>query len=208
MEKPVVIEAAPTTVKLDLGCGDTPREGFEGVDLYGEPSHRVDLMSFPWPWPDSSVDELHCAHFVEHLPMVYVDAEGAHHAMPAPGRVDLLIRFFNECYRILKPGGSMTVITPSLRSSRAFQDPTHRRFIAGETYYYLSAEWRRANKLDHYLGADCNFGFQVVPTIVPGLGIELRAPEVQGRMVQHEWNTTMDFHATLKANKEAPASSP
>lgn len=200
-EKPVVIEHVRGELKLDLGCGDTPREGFEGVDLYGEPAHRVDLMRFPWPWDDGAVDELYSAHFVEHLPMVYVGEDGEHHVMPGEGRVDLLIRFFNECWRVLKPGGAMTVITPSLRSSRAFQDPTHRRFIAGETYYYLSAEWRKANKLDHYLGATCNFGFQVVPTIAAGLGLELRAPEVQGYKINHEWNTTFDFHARLTAIK-------
>ena len=57
-----LVEAAPSTsLKLDLACGQNPKEGFEGVDLYGDKAaHKVDLLKFPWPWADASVDELHC----------------------------------------------------------------------------------------------------------------------------------------------------
>jgi predicted SAM-dependent methyltransferase len=206
----VVIEQPARELKLDLGSGNNPREGFEGVDLYAEKAtHKVNLMAFPWQWADNSVSELHCSHFVEHLPMVYVSAKGGEHAdgpsvMPGVGRVDLLIRFFNECHRILKPDAHMTVIVPSLRSSRAFQDPTHRRFIAGETVLYLSKQWREMNGLEHYLGATCDFGVEAFPTIAPNLGLELLSPEPQSRRIQHEWNTTSDFHMRLKTIKAVP----
>ena len=63
------IEPNTKPLKLDLGAGQSPREGFEGVDLNApNPAHRVDLFSYPMPWEDSSVDELHCSHFIEHLP--------------------------------------------------------------------------------------------------------------------------------------------
>ena len=201
--QPVVIEQAPTELKLDLACGNTPREGFSGVDLYADKAERVDLMRFPWPWADSSVDEAHCSHFVEHLPMVYVTETGDYSPMPAPGAVDLFMRFFAEVWRVLKPGAQIYVVTPSLRSSRAFQDPSHRRFLAGESYLYLSADWRKMNGLDHYVipGHGCNFGVEVFPTIAPNMGLEARSAEVQGYKVQHEWNTTSDFHARLKAIK-------
>ena len=63
------LEQTRPLVRLDLGAGQSPREGFAGVDLYApDPQYRVDLFSFPWPWADGEVDELHCSHFVEHLP--------------------------------------------------------------------------------------------------------------------------------------------
>ena len=67
---PKLVEAAsPSLIKLDLGCGLNPREGFEGVDLYGEKAkHKVDLFKFPWPFKDASVDEIHASHFLEPIP--------------------------------------------------------------------------------------------------------------------------------------------
>jgi hypothetical protein len=199
--KPVIIESAPRELRLDLACGQTPREGFEGVDLYApNAQHKWDVLSFPWPLADNSVDEVHCSHFIEHIPMVYL-RDGKVDLMGGIGGVDLLVAFFNECYRVMKRNAWMTVITPSLQSVRAFQDPTHRRFIPGEFFYYLNEEFRKVNGLDHYMGATCHFGFTVTPTLAQGIGLEARCAEVQGEKVRHNWNTTMDIHARLQAIK-------
>jgi hypothetical protein len=45
-------------------------------------------------------------------------------------------------------------------STRAFQDPTHRRFIPAATAYYFNKQWREVNKLDHY-NVVCDFDFQI-----------------------------------------------
>src|SRR5262245_46557037 len=89
-------------LKLDLGCGRNPREGFEGVDHmdFGQ-KHKVDLRG-PWPWKDKSVEEAHCSHFIEHL--------------TAKER----IHFVNELHRVLIPNGKATVITPHWASMRAY----------------------------------------------------------------------------------------
>lgn len=190
-ELSVVTDTNP--VRVDLACGQTPREGFTGYDLHAPETDRVkrlDLLRFPWPLADASVDELHCSHFIEHIPM----------AETADGQ-DLLLAFFDECFRVLKPGGTMTVIWPSLKSVRAFQDPTHRRFIPGETMGYLSAGWRKANALDHYRVA-CDFEIRsVAPTIHQDTA--LRSAEAQAWMVQGMWDRTVDWHAVL-AKPAAP----
>ena len=117
--EPEVVLAPQKERRLDLACGQSCREGFEGVDMFADAKHRVNLMRFPWPWADSSIDELHCSHFVEHIPMVYVSPEGEYRDVPAStGDRDLFFAFFDECWRILKPGGLMTVIVPALRSNR------------------------------------------------------------------------------------------
>lgn len=171
-------------IKLDLACGDNKKEGFTGVDITQTSSTDVvwDLMKFPWPWVDESVDEIHCSHFVEHLPMVEVEGK------------DLFFKFFDECHRILKPEGTMTVIVPNARCNRAFQDPTHRRFIVAETFLYLSKEWRDLNKLSHY-NVQCDFSCNVDP-IVPQ-ELTLLHPEAQARRFNGEWNTILDWQAKL-----------
>src|SRR3990167_9114992 len=64
-------------IKLDLAAGQSPREGFEGVDYVETPQtkHHVNLLQFPWPWDSNSIDELHCSHFIEHIPMAYTIKE-------------------------------------------------------------------------------------------------------------------------------------
>lgn len=193
---PIVVAAPPVTRKLDLAAGQNPREGFEGVDRWEGAQHVVNLMKFPWPFADSSVLELHCSHFIEHIPMIEVDELGT--PVPFGEGVDLFFRFFDECHRILVPDGFMTVLTPAARNDRAFQDPTHRRFIVAQTFLYLNAEWRAVNKLDHY-GVRCNFGVSCNPIVDQAL--TLRHPEASQRMMAHEWNRVIDWEAKIKALK-------
>lgn len=118
-------------MKLDIGCGPNPKEGFEGVDQYafdGKVKHVLDVRKTPWPWKDGEVDEIHSSHFLEHL--------------TAPERC----AFLNECHRVLKLGGTMTMVTPHWASNRAYGDPTHQWPPVSEMFfYYLSREWRMAN---------------------------------------------------------------
>lgn len=199
--------AAPaTTLKLDLACGQSPKEGFEGVDIFEGAKHVLNLMRYPWPFADNSVAELHCSHFVEHIPMIYVDKHGLELPMGTPGGKDALFAFFDECYRVLVPDGIFTVIVPSARSNRGFQDPTHRRFIVEHTFAYLDAEWRRMNKLDHY-NVDCDFVADV-KMMIADQAINTYAPEVAQRHLQNYWNTTADFFAVLKCRKPASTRNP
>lgn len=183
-------------VKLDLGCGARPAEGFEGVDLF-EPTakHRVNLFKFPWPWADSSVDAINSSHFVEHIPTCFVS--GGNIPVDENDR-DLWCAFFDECWRILKPGGRMTVIVPYLQSHRAFQDPTHRRFHCESNFAYLDKNWRVANGLTHYLGAA---DFTVMCDRIAPADEGLRHQEAAAMRAFHYWNTTLDVRANLVARK-------
>ncbi len=191
--------------KLDLACGQTPREGFQGVDLLAAGAERMDLLRFPWPWADDSVDELHCSHFCEHIPARNVEARDLVDVNPMTrdrfeGQ-DMFFAFFDEAYRVLKNGALFTVVVPALQSVRAFMDPTHRRFIPQESFLYLSLDWRKLQKLDHYR-VRCDFGVDVGHTIPSEFG--LFAPEVQARKFQESWNVVIDWHAKLVAKKGGP----
>lgn len=128
-----------TPLKIDLGCGKNPREGFVGVDSrnFGQPI-VADLRE-RWPWDDGSVEEAHCSHFVEHLDAV----ERVH--------------FANELYRVLKPGATAQVIVPHWCSPRAYGDLTHKWPPVSEWWFlYLNKGWRETNA-PHNDGYTCDF---------------------------------------------------
>lgn len=165
-------------MKLDLGCGNSPIEGYVGVDLPPDdvevesPMHRVidergiirfDLASgIPWPFADESIDGLFSAHLVEHLPAqsipVYRWESGPlGHLLRTTGHQDALFWFLDEAWRVTKPGGKFLLRWPSLEDARtgaiqlaAFQDPTHRRFIPSSQIHYWSATGRKTLGVEQY----------------------------------------------------------
>lgn len=133
---------------LDIGCGPNPREGHEGVDQYsfnGKVKHVMDVRKTPWKWKTYSVDEIWVSHFIEHL----TQTERNH--------------FMNECFRIMKPTGKVTIIAPHWASNRAYGDPTHKWPAICEMWFcYLNRIWREANaphsdKKHWRDGLDCDF---------------------------------------------------
>lgn len=205
-----VPKIAPSThkLKLDLGCGAHPAEGFEGVDLLApKAKHRVDLFKFPWPWEENSVAELHASHFVEHIPARDVEERdlsewlwrlGQEDAREQLLGKDMAFAFFDEAFRVLVPGGKFSVIVPALSGDRAFQDPTHRRFIPAQWFTYFDAEWRQKMELQHYR-AVCDFAVQIRHTVSPEMN--LLPPEHAERRYREGRNTIWDFHADLVSRK-------
>lgn len=171
--------------KVDLACGDNKKEGYFGVDAVQTDAADMvwDLNQYPWPFEDESIEQLHAAHYIEHIAMGYT-AQGQ----------DTLFAFFDECYRVLKPSGVLTIIVPNARCNRAWQDPTHRRFIVAETFLYMAQWWRDNNKLSHY-NVKCNFLGDVNPVVSQEMN--LLHPEVAGKKFHTEWNSIMDWHAVL-----------
>ncbi len=202
----VPLAKPPVTRRLDLACGQTPREGFEGVDIFPGAQHVVNLQHYPWPFEDESVLELHCSHYIEHIPMEYILVEdgktflGVSDAQHQRAK-DSLFAFFDEAWRVLVPDGVMTVIVPAHRSDRAFQDPTHRRFITAQTFAYMNEQWRRDTRLDHY-NVTCNFIGDCNPIVDANL--QLRYPETAQIKMQKEWNTVLDWIAKLQKKPRLP----
>jgi len=182
-------------VKLSLACGNRVPEGFEGVDVSPkvDPDHVVDLLSFPWPWEDESVDEIECFHFIEHIPL------GTNEAEP-------FFQFFDEMFRIMAPAtfdpnspnipltGFATIEAPYYTSMRATMDPTHRRFISEGTFLYLNRKWRADNKLEHY-PVDCDFDYTYSYNIDGQWA--LRSQETQAFAFKHYANVIDDIRVTL-----------
>jgi len=173
-------EATPVhqLLKLDFGCGPNPREGFQGVDrrqFAGKVAHVVDLGKGKWPWRDESVDEFHSSHMVEHLTW--------------PERV----HFFNELYRVCKPGAKGQIITPHPFSVRYYGDPTHQAPMSEFAFYYLSKEWRAANAphVDYTCDFEVTWGYSLAPWLAP------RNDEFKQFALQAYLEARQDILATL-----------
>lgn len=174
--KLAIASEPPKLLKLDFGCGRTPREGFDGVDQidFGQ-AHVMDVRG-PWAWADESVEEAHSSHFVEHL----TGTERIH--------------FFNELHRILIKGAKASIITPHWSNDCAYGDPTHQwPPISNWTYLYLNKEWRTANA--PHVGYTCDFD------VPQGFGLDAsilaRNAEYQQFAINHYRNAARDLHATL-----------
>lgn len=112
--------AGPTRpTRLNLGSGFDLRRGFLNVDWVSRTVDGMttdlilDLSKTPWPWEDDSVEELLCLNLLEHLEMNLV---------------------WGEVYRILKPGGRVTIEVVNGESA----DPFHHTFWDRRSIKYLT----------------------------------------------------------------------
>lgn len=106
-------------MRLNLGSCDRAFPGFLSVDIC-PPADVVADLSQPWPWPDSSVDEVRAHDVFEHLPS--------------------RIHTMNELHRVLKPGARAIVEVPSATEGAGFvQDPTHVTPWCMNSFQYFEA---------------------------------------------------------------------
>lgn len=214
----VELDPLPPTLRtagglfLDLGSGPDPAPGYLGIDLDGDGDRVVhfDLFSgFQWPWEDESVDGLRAWHVIEHIPRgrVPLGMADAVTLVKTPGgeprrativyrrTQDAFFRFFDEAFRIAKPGARFELAWPHPWHDHADQDPTHERRIPVAQLFYLSREGRRTMRVHHY-PVTCDW--RVVPGSVQVLGEDgalapYDSPEVAARHIGsfHEIRATL-----------------
>lgn len=194
-------ESELPSLRLDLGCGLHPKDGFEGVDLFSEEAtHKVDLFKFPWPWADESVGALSSSHFLEHVPADFVQEKDVLPLTETNRKQylgqDFLFAVMDECWRILSPGALFFIAVPNARSDGAFQDPTHRRFWNQFTFGYFQKNARVQLGVSHYRTVTDFEVTQLTP--IGPVEIGLMHPEVQQRKWKSEWNAISEWHAQLR----------
>lgn len=132
-------------VKLNLGCRDDLQEGFIGLDISPKCSADIiwDLNKTPWPFDNSSVDEIFTSHCIEHL--------------------DCLDTFLKEVYRICKPSAKITLIYPHysrgdfstqhkhMYGIRILNDYPDMFNVKKITFRYVRMSWKIWYKLPLYL---------------------------------------------------------
>jgi len=102
-------------MKLNLGCGFRKIPGWVNVDHSAAcaPDQVVELESFPWPWPDASVDEVVFYHSLEHMG----ESTAAY------------LGIVRELWRVCRGGATVTITVPHPRHDDFIGDPTHVRVV-------------------------------------------------------------------------------
>ncbi len=90
------ILSSGSPIRIDLGGGDVRRDGWLTLDIDLKSDLFWDLRR-GIPFPDNSVDAIYSSHFFEHL--TYRDGQAV----------------MAEAYRVLKPGGLISVCVPDAR---------------------------------------------------------------------------------------------
>lgn len=172
-------------IRLHLGCGLSPLEGWTNLDSIPNPGVDVvcdlDAPGLTLPFGDSSVSAIIGFHVLEHI----------HNILP----------LMSELYRVAMPGTKAVFRTPYGSSDDADEDPTHvRRFFPNSWGYFSQPFYWRANY--GYLG---DWDVEEVLLKVPRSRFEGVANDEIFSEIQGLRNVVLEMQATLCAVKPARA---
>jgi predicted SAM-dependent methyltransferase len=83
--------------KLHIGCGDNHLEGWLNTDIYPKKGEAFLDATKAFRFSSDTYDYIFSEHMIEHIPY------------------QSCLNFLAECYRILKPGGTIRLATPDLK---------------------------------------------------------------------------------------------
>ncbi len=116
-------------IRLNIGCGNEILEGWINLDLI--PSKGVDVVHdlniYPYPFKDSSVDEIKAINIMEHL--------------KDPNR------FIQEIWRITKHNAKIEIETPHFSGAVAWQDITHVRPFSLISLLHYDSKYQGSSSL-------------------------------------------------------------
>lgn len=114
-----VPKVAPLPAGINLGCGMKPMADCLNVDRSkaAKADQRFDLLSFPWPLPQSHFERVFAFDVLEHLPD--------------------LPTVMNEILRVSRPGAVLHVTAPHFSCRNAFVDPTHCHYFGWDSFGFF-----------------------------------------------------------------------
>ncbi len=123
------------TKKLNLGCGRNIKQGWVNLDCAALPGVDVvhNIEKLPLPFGDGEFDEIRCDNILEHVDYIPV---------------------LKDLYRILEPGGKLSIRVPHFTSRNNYVDPTHRRQFSISTFDFFV----QGNEKNYYF----DFGFRAI----------------------------------------------
>jgi SAM-dependent methyltransferase len=145
---------------LDVGCGVNKYPGAIGIDrnFRTKADVIVELDRYPYPFRDSSFDQVRAIHVIEHVGDV--------------------IRTMEEFHRLARPGGRVILETPHYTDFSSFCDPTHRWHLNTYSFryfgddnggygYYSNARFREISVRVKLLALWRYLGFELLVNHVP-----------------------------------------
>lgn len=108
-------------LKLDLGCGRSPQQGYTGVDIgfSAENIIQSDALTYLKSLPSASVSHVYSRHYLEHMAF------------------EELHTLLKEIDRVLIKGGEMKFIVPHFSNPYYYSDPTHKTPFGVHSFSYL-----------------------------------------------------------------------
>lgn len=134
------------SIKINLGCGKEPTEGYVNLDWIDGPGVDVvhNLFKYPWPFKDNSATNIKAIDVLEHMPP------------------DTSIKFIEECHRILQPGGELFMTMPHYESKNLWIDPTHFRGYDEKSFDYFDPDTDFGTWYGYY--SQCKFKVSTIRT--------------------------------------------
>lgn len=122
-------------LSLHLGCGENYKDGWINIDLGRHADMTLDMRR-ELPFADESCSIIYSEHFLEHI------------SYPQPA-----LSLFDEFYRLLKPGGTLSLVVPD-------GEMVLKAYVLGGSEEYYEAEARYhpdwcETKMQHV-----NYGFR------------------------------------------------
>lgn len=119
-------------MKLVIGCGEKRYEGAVHADVRKTPTVDVicDLDTLPWPFESEFFSEVIAEDIIEHLKEI--------------------IPVVEECWRVLRPGGTLWIQTPHYTSPNSYHDPTHRWHLSEHSFDYFDPTTTFGEKYSFY----------------------------------------------------------
>jgi len=121
-------------MKLNLGAGLDRKKGWINLDMKAYPGIQVvhDLNEFPWPFEDSSFDEIVAIDVLEHVLNFY--------------------KTMDECSRILMCDGLLIIQGPLAGSWSHYHDPTHLRGFLPDSFEMWDRSTHRGRRYPYGVG--------------------------------------------------------
>ena len=130
------IRSRGESINVDLGCGFR-KTGNLGIDVTstGTNADLICRLGFePIPLDDEIADSVYCRDFLEHVPKAYYAESEKKLRYP-------VIELINEIWRILRPGGTFTSLTPCYPNPEVHRDPTHLSVWTLESMEYFCGRY-------------------------------------------------------------------
>ena len=153
-----------TSRKLNLGCGDKPKEGWVNLDIVGVPGVDVvhDMTQIPMPFPDNYFEVIYAEQVLDHF-----------RSLPV----------IKELHRILKPGGQLLIEVVHFSSKLNYVHLEHVQLYSVDTFWwyipgtknYAQSHWYNpvkfsscTNQLFFEKGSRWFFLNRATPSLRPG----------------------------------------
>ncbi len=106
--------------KLNFGCGEDIREGYDNVDIQESAPIVIDFNKFPYPCGDNTYGYVWCKNVLEHL--------------------ENPMKTLNELWRICKNKAEIEIIVPHYSNRSAYDSLDHRHYMSEIAFKYFEEE--------------------------------------------------------------------